>query len=134
MADLPPGAAPSFGDHEPGTAQELAPLVLSEAAHRSMAATGPLADLSGEFHLENPAIEGHLVVEPSATPGMVHIRADLAHGRGGGLHYDAEVRESWLVREGSPEAPGDSRARIARALADLASLPHQSTVTVSLEG
>jgi len=43
------------------------------------------------------------------------------------------VRESWLLRESADLEPDDSRARVARALAELASLPHQSTVKVSFE-
>ncbi len=131
-ADLPPGAAPSFGDVEGGTAPEPAPLVMSESAHRFARAAGPLPGLNGRFQLDDLAMDGQLQVEASATPGMVHVHADLAYARGGGVHFDAEVRESWIVRAGSEDL-GDGRARIARALADLARLPHQSTVTVSFD-
>lgn len=131
-ADLPPGAAPSFGDAEGGVLPEPAPLVMSESAHRFARAAGPLPGLSGRFRLEDLAIDGELHVEASETPGMVRVHADLAHARGGGLHYDAEVRESWILRAGADDQ-GHRRAQIARALADLARLPRQSTVTVSFD-
>lgn len=133
LADLPPGAAPSFGDLETGTASDSAPLVLSEAAHRTISGSGPLDMLSGTFHLDDSLFDGELLVEPAGTPGLVHVHADISHPRGGGLHYDADVRESWLLRESADLDPDDSRARVARAIAELASLPHQSTVKVSFE-
>lgn len=131
-ADLPPGAAPSFGDAEGGTVPEPAPLVMSESEHRFASAAGPLPGLNGRFQLDDLAIAGQLSVEASDTPGMVHVHADMAYARGGGLHYDAEVRESWILRAGADDQ-GHRRAQIARALADLARLPHQSTVTVSFD-
>jgi|SRR3990172_3615995 len=130
-ADMPPGAAPSFGDLDTGIVQESAPQVLSESAHRSRQTPEPLLGLNGRFHLDDLAIDGQLMVEASTTPGMVHIHADMAYARGGGLQYEAEVRETWLTRAGALDHSGDARARIAKALADLARLPHQSTVTVS---
>ena len=83
LADLPPGAAPSFGDLETGTAPDSAPLVLSEAAHRTISGPGPLDTLSGAFHLEDPLFDGELLVEPAGTPGLVHVHADISHRRGG---------------------------------------------------
>ena len=129
-ADLPPGAAPSFGDAEGGTVPEPAPLVMSESAHRFASAAGPLPGLNGRFHLDDPVIDGQLSVEASDTPGMVRVHADLAYARGGSLHFDAEVRQSWILRAAA-KGQGHARAQVARALADLAGLPHQSTVTVS---
>lgn len=133
-ADMPPGAAPSFGDLDTGTVQEPAPLVLSESAHRSRQTPESLLGLNGHFHLDDLAIDGQLMVEASAIPGMVHIHADMAYARGGSLQYEAEVRESWVTRESALDRSGEARARIAKALADLARLPHQSTVTVSFTG
>lgn len=133
-ADLPPGAAPSFGDLDSGAVQEPAPRVLSESAHRNMRTPEPLLGLNGRFHLDDLAIDGQLLVEASPTPGMVHVHADMAYSRGGGLQYDAEVRESWVMRAGALDLSSESRARIAKALADLARLPHQSTVKVSFKG
>lgn len=132
-ADLPPGAAPSFGDLDTGAVPEPAPLVLSESAHRNMRPAEPLLGLNGQFHLDDLAIDGQLRVEASHTPGMVHVHADMAYIRGGGLQYDAEVRESWVMRAGAMDRTGESRARVAKALADLASIPRQSTVTVSFK-
>jgi hypothetical protein len=133
-ADMPPGAAPSFGDLDTGIVQEPAPLVLSESAHRSRQTPEPLLGLNGRFHLDDLAIDGQLVVEASAIPGMVHIHADMAYARGGGVEYDAQVRETWVTRASALDRSGEARARIAKALADLARLPHQSTVTVSFTG
>lgn len=64
-------------------------------------------------------------------PGFVHIDADIAYERGGMVHYEAEVRETWLDRtsEGGSGSPAD----VVRALADLARLPHQSTVKVHFD-
>ena len=132
-ADLPPGAAPSFGDVEQGTVQELAPLVLSESAHRQMAGPPWLHGLNGPFHLEELGIEGKLWVDTGLKPGLVHVHADLAFAGGGGLHYDTDVRESWVARAGDVDAEHDPRAEVARALAKLATIPRQSTVTVSFE-
>lgn len=132
-ADLPPGAAPSFGDLEQGTVQELTPLVLSESAHRHMAGPPWAYGLNGPFHLDDLGIEGELWVDASPEPGLVHVHADLAFAAGGGLHYDANVRESWLARAGGVDAEHDPRAEVARALAKLATIPRQSTVTVSFE-
>ncbi len=130
-ADMPPGAAPSFGDLGAGMVQEPAPMVLSESAHRSRQTPEPLLGLNGRFRLDDLAIDGQLMVEASANPGMVHIHADMAYARGGSLQYEAEVRESWVTRASALDRSPEARARIAKALADLARLPHQSTVTVS---
>ncbi len=96
-----------------------------------MAAAGPLEGLSGPFHLDELAIRGDLHVEAGPTPGVVHVHADMAYALGGALHYDAVVRESWVERAGEDSVSSDARERIARELVALASLPRQSTVTVS---
>ncbi|MBE0608388.1 MAG: hypothetical protein IH609_03340 [Dehalococcoidia bacterium] len=130
-ADMPPGAAPSFGDLDTGIVHEPAPLVLSESAHRSRQTPEPLLGLNGRFYLDDLAIDGQLMVEASPIPGMVHIHADMAYVRGGGLEYDAQVRESWVTRASALDHSPEARAGLAKAIADLARLPHQSTVTVS---
>jgi hypothetical protein len=129
-ADMPPGAAPSFGDLDTSVGHEPAPVLLSESAHRSRQAPEPLVGLNGRFHLDDLEIDGQLMVEVSPNPGMVRIHADMAYAHGGGVEYDAEVRETWLTRASALDRSPEARARVAKALADLARLPHQSTVTV----
>lgn len=127
--DLPPGAAPTFGEgehHGPGIES---PLVLSAVEERLGLRRS--AYPVGQFALDDIPATGQLKIFQSTVPGFVHIDADIAYERGGMVHYEAEVRETWLDRtsEGGSGSPAD----VVRALADLARLPHQSTVKVHFD-
>jgi hypothetical protein len=126
--DLPPGSAPQFGRGGVPTNPGSLPNVLSAAELRHGWADGSTFLLEGRFSLSDIPATGFVTVFPSPQPGFVHIDADIEYSRGGGLHYEADVRESWLEREAS--AAEVSPATIVMALADIARLPHQSTVRV----
>lgn len=128
-ADLPPGAAPQFGEVEPHALPAESPLILSALAERHE--SGLSAYPAGSFALDDIPATGSISILASPVPGLVHIDADIAFARGGVLHYEADVRESWVARTA---VAGDSApASLVRALADLARIPRQSTVRVHFE-
>ncbi len=128
-ADLPPGAAPLFGETEPHSFPIESPLVLSAPAERreSRSTSYP----SGPFALDDIPATGTISILASPVPGLVHIDANITFARGGGLRYEADVRESWVTRTANLDGSGPGT--LVRALADIAKLPHQSTVTVHFE-
>lgn len=128
-ADLPPGTAPQFGEGEPHAFPASTPLVLSALAERRESHGYSL--LAERFALKDIPATGNLTILASSIPGVVHIDADIRFDLGGVLHYEADVRESWVAR--TTEAGHTSPERIVRALADVANLPHQSTVKVHFQ-
>lgn len=128
-ADLPPGAAPQFGQVEPHSLPPESPLILSALAERHEFGISPLP--VGSFALDDIPATGSISILASGVPGVVHIDADISFVRGGVLHYEADVRESWVVR--TADRSDSPPASLVRALADIARLPHQSTVKVHFE-
>lgn len=132
-ADLPPGSAPSFGD-VPGAPFENTPerIVLSSEEHAYRVSPASLASLGGEFAHEHLG-RGHLKLKETATPGEIHIQAELQPLEGPALHFDARVRGSWLARTLSADDSTPARVRVVRGLFGIAAIPSQSTVRVSVQ-
>jgi hypothetical protein len=128
--EIPPGSAPTFG--EPVHAHpEANPnhLVLSASESHHLAPPTELSDVAGHFALERPSLEGTLDVFPTTVPGLVHVHADVQLQPSGAMFFDADVRASWLSSVAGEDLHGAS-ARVIRALAELAGIPHQRTVKV----
>jgi hypothetical protein len=129
-ADLPPGAAPTFGEGEPFSPVPTSPIVLSALAERHE--SGQHVTLtSGPFAMADIPATGFLTILASPVPGVVHIDADIRYDRGGTLHYEADVRETWVTR--TTNHGRNPQESIVLALADVARLPHQSTVRVHFQ-
>lgn len=87
---------------------------------------------------------GRVTMSPASVPGMVHVSVRLASGPGAGdgpgadadpiVSLEADVRSSWIqnVSRGA-STQNEQAARIAEALARVASLPGQATVQASGE-
>ncbi len=129
-SDLPPGSAPRFGDGEPFVNHLPSSVVLSATAMRHEAAASDRYP-AGQFALAEIPATGFVTIFASNTPGFVHIDADIAYEMGGVLHYEADVRETWVARATS--SADDSPATLVRALAAVAGLPRQSTVKVHFQ-
>lgn len=127
--EIPAGAEPSFGDLPPEGIAWQNHLILSAEAH-SRLADGEPATFEREFSLRQPGLMGHLTVEPTQTPGLVHLRADVQWEPSGVVHFDADVRESWLEQAAGPD---HSAAAVLKALAEVMQLPRQSTVQVRVD-
>lgn len=132
-SDLPPGAAPSFGDI-PIEPTELSPdqLVLSSEEHSQRLGSGPLAYLSGPFSAERFGV-GYLSVNSTGESGEMHVHADLSRTDGPAIHLDAHVRATWLTRAMHHGDGSSGTVRVARELFRLAEIPRQSTVTVQID-
>ena len=129
-ADLPPGAAPTFGEAEPHSPWGDSPVILSALAElRESREHGAL--LGGTFAMGDIPATGILKILASPVPGVVHIDADIAFDLGGTLHYEADVRETWVTR--TTNSGNSGPATLVKALADIARLPHQSTVKVHFQ-
>lgn len=129
-ADLPPGTAPTFGEAEPHSLWMGSPVILSALAERRES-RDHRALLSGTFAMDDIPATGILKILASAVPGVVHIDADIAFDLGGTIHYEADVRETWVTR--TTNSGDNGPATIVRALADIANLPRQSTVKVHFQ-
>lgn len=127
--EIPAGAEPAFGDLPPEGIAWQNHLVLSAEAHSRLADDEPVA-FEPEFSLRHPGLMGHLHVEPTQTPGLVHLRADVQWEPSGVVHFDADVRESWLEKAAGPE---HSAAAVLKALAEVSELPRQNTVRVTVD-
>ena len=133
--EIPAGSAPLFGDNPPDPLAAHNLMILSSEAHQRLRVDQP-ATFEREFWLRQPGLQGRLEVAATATPGVVHLHADVrwsedGNGADGVVHMDADVRESWLARAAGPE---QSAAEVVKALARVAELPHQSTVQVTVDG
>ena len=127
--EMPPGSEPVFGDTPGESGGWQNHLILSAEAHSHLADDESIA-FEREFSLRQPGLLGHLQMEPTATPGMVHLRADVQWEASGLVHFDADVRESWVEKAAGPER---SAAAVLKALAAVAELPHQNTVRVTVD-
>lgn len=107
----------------------LPPSVLSDAALRLALDPSPEA-LAGGFSLDDAEATGQLRVTAATTPGVAHIAVTIRYRKGGTLRYEADVRESWLLRMAVGASPQEA---VLRALAEVARLPQQSTVSVSFD-
>lgn len=127
--EMPPGSEPVFGDIPPDATSWQNHLILSAEAHQRLADEEPVT-FEGVFHLRQPGLLGHLQVEPTGTPGLVHLKADVQWEPSGVVHFDADVRESWLEKAAGPER---SAAAVLKALAEVSELPRQNTVRVTVD-
>lgn len=127
--EIPAGSEPVFGDSpgEPGGWRNH--LILSAEAHSRLADEEPVT-FDGRFSLRQPGLMGNLQVEPTQTPGLVHLHADVQWEPSGVVHFDADVRESWLEKAAGPDR---SAAAVLKALAEVSELPHQNTVRVTVD-
>jgi len=111
-------------------------VVLSAEAFRHAARDEP----SGPAPVVLPLDSGDVIVMAGAAPGTIHVAVRLLSplttlndvtAPGPAVVFEADVRSGWLdnvVRGAS--TPNEQAVRIARALADLAAVPGQRTVTV----
>lgn len=129
-ADLPPGTAPTFGESDSNPFAAASPVILSALAELRES-RGHLTVADGAFAMDDIPATGILKILASRVPGVVHIDADIAFHLGGSLHYEADVRETWVTRTSA--AAGNGPATIVKALADIANLPRQSTVKVHFQ-
>ncbi|MBA4182005.1 MAG: hypothetical protein C0506_15555 [Anaerolinea sp.] len=127
--EIPPGAEPVFGDSPGELAAWRNELILSAEAHSRLADDEPVT-FDGKFSLRQPGLMGHVQVEPTETPGLVHLRAEVQWEPSGVVHFDADVRESWLEKAAGPER---SAAAVLKALAEVSELPRQNTVRVTVD-
>lgn len=128
--EMPLGSAPAFGEAAQGHPESnLNHLVLSATESQHLAPGAGLDGVGGAFALEQPSLHGTLDVFPTATPGLVHVHADVQLQPAGALFFDAQVRASWLSAAAGEDLHGAS-VRVIRALAELARIPHQRTVQV----
>jgi len=133
QGDIPTGAAPSFGAEPPSSSEAgTERLVLTADAHHRLTLPSPLAAITGAF-TDDPLGSGHLAIETTELPGVVHIHADVRSTRGPAFHIDANVRESWLLRLSGNAEAAPVRGQVVRELIELAALPRQSTVLVTVE-
>jgi len=130
--NLAPGVAPSFGE-VPDSPFEHTPerLVLSLSEHEHLAGLAFAETLEGTFESERLG-SGTLLLRNGDSPGAIHLSADVLGPSGPAMRLDATVRESWLLRSVSGGAEETARVQVVRELVRLASLPHQSTVRVSI--
>lgn len=132
-ADLPPGVGPSFGDVPRLPFEHTAErIVLSSDEHLHLLGATSLNALGGEFTFDR-LCRGSLRIEETATPGEVHVEAELLTGEGPPLRIDANVRESWLSRTVSIDDSAPANVRVVRGLFRLAEIASQSTVNVSVQ-
>jgi hypothetical protein len=131
-ADLPPGVAPAFGSVPEAPFEHIPErLVLSSEAHSRLAPGTPFSLLNGAFTLERVG-SGTLSLRETEAPGELHVHADV-HTLGGPLvRLDARVRESWVMRQASGDA-APANVRVVNELIRIAGIPHQSTVSVSVD-
>ena len=126
--EIPAGSAPVFGDGHPFDPRSTQ-VILSALAHQRLSDLMQMPFVRG-LHLRQPGLLGHLHVQPTDTPGLVHLRADVQWEPSGIVHFDADVRESWLESAAGPQR---SSAAVLKALAQVAELPHQRTVRVTVD-
>jgi hypothetical protein len=129
-SNLAPGVAPSFGDVPSAPFEHLPErLVLSLTEHDQLNADRLPASWAADFSGEAFG-SGSLLVE-EADPGTVRVSADVLGARGPAIRLDATVRKTWLTRavESGGGAPG---TLVVRELLELAQLPGQSTVRISV--
>lgn len=133
VADLPPGAAPAFGDvPEAPFENEPEHLVLSSEAHQHLSGDLPFPALDGTFSHYSIG-NGRLAVYPTALPGEVRLEAIIATPAGSVRRLRAKVRASWLSRIVAATTPATVAAEVVSELASLAAIPDQTTVTVTEE-
>ena len=130
-SNLAPGVAPSFGE-VPAAPFEASPerIVLSLTEHDHLAPGNLPGTWRAEFSGE-PFGSGTLLVQ-DAERGAVHVSADMVGDRGPAVRLDATVRRSWLDRTIEGDKTAQATARVVRELLELAGLPGQSTVRVSV--
>lgn len=124
----------------PASAPRSDYLVLSAAAYTALAHAPSLDPaVAGTFSLTLLSANGQLAISPGSIPGTVHVSLELEQVRGWPpapgplkrLHFEAELRSSWVARVAAgPAAPPQN---VGQAIADLAQLPGQSTVRVEYE-
>ncbi len=131
-SNLAPGVAPSFGD-VPAFPFEHTPkrLVLSLSEHHQLEAAVRPEDFGGAFEHELFGA-GTLLLKRADAPGEVHLSADVVIRQGPAMRLDATVRQSWVMRSVAGDDAAPPNVRIVRELVRVASLPHQSTVRVSV--
>ncbi len=132
-SDRPPGVDHLFGTTARNTSEgteSRTVLTRDEDVHLR---PRPYRWLEGDFAFERFG-RGHLCIAPTATPGELHIEADVRRAGGPDVHIDARVRESWLARAASIDDSIPASVHVVQGLIRLAEIPRQSTVKVLFRG
>ncbi len=131
---IEPAALSSATDAHPSRASYDS-VILSSEAYRVLQRTRAAEAMPADADIRLPAIPAsvHLSVEPTENEGDVRLRAVVVASAapGAGVELSATVRRSWLERvQANARSPEERAERTLTALAELAELPNQTTVTV----
>lgn len=116
-------------------------MVLSAEAHHHLADIHfGSPGLEGSFEFRAAAVKGRLRIGRGSGEGWARVAIEM-YGQEftdqpppGAIRFEAEVREHWLQALTSTAATKDEQAAtIVRALAEIAAIPGQKTVVVSVD-